>query len=236
MQKQRPFRKRCFANTKASRITIAIVPMEKIAFFKVLPSQVFLQYTIILETRFVRYIMSKTKKTCTYAVGVALYVVLAFCIQFPIFENYYLCLGYVAMAVYCYFFGPGAGAIVGGLGVVIYCLLTNGLRGMPGWALGNIVIGLMVGATCKAVRNIDKIAVQQFIIALTVVTSTAIAMLSIKSGVEYVLYAQPFVVRVAKNVYAFVADTVILIASFPVCLALEPSMFKVFPEIRRRGR
>ena len=177
--------------------------------------------------------MSKIKKTCTYAMGVALYVVLALCIQFPVFENYYLCLGYVAMAVYCYFFGPGAGAIVGGLGVVIYCLLTNGFRGMPGWALGNIVIGIAMGLMCRAVKEINSKMVQQIIIALVVLLSTAVAMLGVKSGVECILYAQPFIVRVAKNVYAFVADAVILIASLPVCWMLEPTMLKVFPELKK---
>jgi uncharacterized membrane protein len=175
--------------------------------------------------------MSKTKLICTYSMGVALYVALALCIQFPLFENYYLCLGYVAMAVYCYFFGPGAGAVVGGLGVVIYCLLTNGLRGMPGWALGNVIIGIAIGFTCKAVQKMKNKTVQQFIIALVVIVSTAIAMLLVKSGVECVLYAQPMVVRIVKNVYAFVADAAILIASFPLCLMLEPVFKRIFPEL-----
>lgn len=177
--------------------------------------------------------MNKIKKTCVYAMGIALYVVLALCIQFPVFENYYLCLGYVAMAVYCYFFGPFAGAVVGSLGVVIYCFLINGLRGMPGWAIGNIVIGLAMGLTCEAVRKIENKALQQFIIAIVVVASTAAAMLLVKSGVECVLYAQPMVVRIVKNVYAFVADAVILVVSFPLCLTLEPTVCKVFPELRK---
>ena len=46
------------------------------------------------------------------ALGVALFVVLSLCLQVPVFENYYLCLGYVAVAVYCYSFGPVSGTIV----------------------------------------------------------------------------------------------------------------------------
>lgn len=73
----------------------------------------------------------KTKRISVTAIGVALFVALALCLQVPVFENYYLCLGYVVMAIYCYFFGPISGMIVGGLGVVFYCLLTNGLKGKP---------------------------------------------------------------------------------------------------------
>ena len=87
--------------------------------------------------------MSKRLKRLTAtAIGVALFVVLALCVQVPVFQNYYLCLGYVAMAVYCYSFGAVSGTVVGALGVVLYCLLTSGLRGMPGWAMGNVVIGV----------------------------------------------------------------------------------------------
>lgn len=176
--------------------------------------------------------MSKTKKTCLYAMGVALYVALSLCIQFPVFENYYLCLGYIAMAVYCYFFGPLAGMTVGSLGVIIYCLITSGLRGMPGWAVGNLIIGLMMGLTCKAVKKIKNKTIQQILIAIIVVISTAFAILIVKSSVECFLYAQPMVVRIAKNLYAFIADSVILILAFPLCLILEPTIHRIFPEIK----
>ena len=84
---------------------------------------------------------STTQKITLLAVGIALFVALSMCLQVPVFENYYLCLGYVVMAVYCYSFGTVSGTAAGTLGVVLYCLVINGLRGMPGWALGNIVIG-----------------------------------------------------------------------------------------------
>jgi hypothetical protein len=90
-----------------------------------------------------------TQKLCVTAMGIALFVVLALCLQVPVFENYYLCLGYIAMMVFCYHFGVVSGVAVGVLGVVLYCLLTNGIRGMPGWATGNLVIGLAVGLSCR---------------------------------------------------------------------------------------
>ena len=168
-----------------------------------------------------------TKKICFTAMGVALYVVLALCLQVPVFENYYLCLGYVSMMVFCYYFGAASGIAVGVLGVVLYCLLINGLRGLPGWAAGNLVIGLTVGLTCSVTKKMENAVLRNIIIAIAVVVSTAIGILGIKSIVEVILYAQPMVVRVAKNIYAFVADVVVLIASLPICICLKGSLQKL---------
>lgn len=168
-----------------------------------------------------------TKKLCYTAMGTALYVVLALCLQVPVFENYYLCLGYVSMMVFCYYFGAASGMTVGTLGVVLYCLLTNGLRGMPGWAAGNLVIGLAVGLTCSLSQKLESPVLRSAVIAAAVIVSTAIGILGIKSVVEVILYAQPMAVRVAKNLYAFIADVVVLTASIPVCVCLRQPMQKL---------
>ena len=83
-----------------------------------------------------------TKKITVTAMGIALFVVLSLCLQVPVFENYYLCLGYVVLMVFCRSFGAFSSLAVGTLGVVLYCVLISGLRGMPGWAAGNVVIAL----------------------------------------------------------------------------------------------
>lgn len=171
-----------------------------------------------------------TKNICFTAMGVALYVVLALCLQVPVFENYYLCLGYVSMMVFCYYFGAGSGVTVGVLGVALYCLLINGLRGLPGWAAGNFVIGLAVGLTCSFTKKMENAVLRNSIIAIVVILSTAIGILGVKSIVEVILYAQPMVVRVAKNIYAFVADAVVLIASLPICFCLNGTIRKLLNE------
>lgn len=168
-----------------------------------------------------------TKKICFTAMGVALYVVLALCLQVPVFENYYLCLGYVSMMVFCYYFGAASGITVGVLGVVLYCLLINGLRGLPGWAAGNLVIGLVVGLTCSFTKKMENTVLRNIIIAVAVILSTAIGILGIKSIVEVILYAQPILVRVAKNIYAFIADVVVLIAGLPICFCLKGTIQKL---------
>ena len=172
-----------------------------------------------------------TKKICITAMGIALFVVLSLCLQVPVFENYYLCLGYVVMTVFCYYMGPISGMAVGGFGVVLYCLLTSGLRGMPGWAIGNLVIGLIVGLTCRITLRMKNQWLRHLIIGGSILVSVAIAMLGIKSLVEAVIYAQPMILRIIKNAYAFVADVVVMMISLPICVSLRKVLHKAFDEV-----
>lgn len=159
-------------------------------------------------------------------IGLALYVVLAICLQVPVFENYYLCLGYVALMVYCCVMGPMYGAIVGFIGCILHCLLINGLRGMPGWALGNLFIGLSMGYAFAYAKRIPSRAMRYVCIAAAAIAATAVGILGIKSLVEMVIYALPFWARVIKNTYAFIADCVVLIVSIPVCFTIERILSK----------
>lgn len=164
------------------------------------------------------------KKLTINALGIALFVVLAMCLRVPVFENYYLCLGYVVMTVYCYCVGTISGTLVGTMGVVLYCLLISGLRGMPGWAIGNLIIGVAIGLTFKFVKKLKRPWLEDIISVAVIIVATAVAILLVKSMVEYLLYYEPFLLRVAKNVYAFVADVVVIVISIPICRLLEPRL------------
>lgn len=170
------------------------------------------------------------KKICVTAMGIALFVVFSLCLQVPVFENYYLCLGYVPMMVFCLYFGPASGMIVGGLGVVLYCLLIQGLRGMPGWAIGNLVIGCAVGLTGRAVLHLQNRWLKHAAYLCAIAASTAVAILGVKSFVEAILYAQPMPLRMLKNIYAFAADAAVMAFSLPICEGLRGVMHKLFPE------
>ena len=172
-----------------------------------------------------------TQRITLTAVGIALFVALSLCLQVPVFENYYLCLGYVVMAVYCYSFGTVSGTLAGTLGVVLYCLVINGLRGMPGWALGNIAIGICLGLAFRKTKGMDSLAARTVISLAAILIGTALGILGIKSLTESLLYAQPFIVRAGKNIYAFVADVVVLMISLPVCMTLDPTARKMFPKL-----
>lgn len=168
-----------------------------------------------------------TRKICFTALGIALFVVLTLALQVPVFENYYLCLGYIAMAIYLYYFGTVSGTLVGTIGVFLYCVLTGGLRGMPGWIFGNIVIGIVCGVTARHIKkNRNKLSKQIIMIVVTII-STAIGILVIKSLTEMLLYSIPFTVRVATNLFAFVADVVVLSVGFEISITGERLLEKL---------
>ena len=168
----------------------------------------------------------KTLKLCVTAMGIALFVALSVCLKVPVFENYYLCLGYLVMEVYCYSFGALYGTAVGTLGVVLYCLVISGLRGMPGWALGNVVIGIVLGLTFGKTRNMSRHVAARVIEIAAIVLSAAAGILGVKSLTESVLYLQPFLVRAAKNSYAFIADAVVLIIGLPFAVLMDGKIRK----------
>ena len=172
-----------------------------------------------------------TQHISLLAIGTALFVALSMCLQVPVFENYYLCLGYVVMAVYCYSFGTISGTVVGTLGVVLYCLVINGLRGMPGWALGNVVIGICLGLTFHKAKQMKNHALSTALCVVAIAAGTALGILGIKSVTESILYGQLFIVRVGKNLYAFIADVVVLIVSLPICMMLDKTARKMFPKL-----
>jgi len=164
--------------------------------------------------------MKTTKRICINGLGIALFVALTLCIQMPIFQNYYICLGYFVMTAFLYIFGTISGTLVGTLGVILYCIVTGGLRGMPGWALGNLAIGIMMGITFRLVKKLNKTVLEMVISSIVAVISVAFGILVVKSAVEHIIYSLPFMLRVMTNVYAFIADVVIIIISIPVCKVL----------------
>ena len=171
----------------------------------------------------------RTQWICVLAVGIALFVALSLCLQVPVFENYYLCLGYAVMAVYCYSFGALSGMLAGSLGVVVYSLLINGLRGMPGWALGNAVIGLVLGFVFPRTRRLRNAALRAALNAAAVIFASALGILIVKSLTECLLYSQPMAVRIGKNFAAFIADAVMLLVSLPLCMTLHKTVKQRFP-------
>lgn len=165
--------------------------------------------------------MTPAQRVSMIGIGIGLYVALSLALQMPFFENYYLCLGYIVLAVYCFLFGPTAGALVGTIGCILHSLAINGLRGMPGWALGNLFIGVFLGLFFQLTLHKKRSFSYLVITAAGMVLITAIGILGLKSLTEVILYGQPMWARVMKNFYAFIADSIMLILSIPFCIASE---------------
>ena len=120
------------------------------------------------------------------------------------------------MTVFLYTVGTFSGTIVGCIGTVLYCCLTGGLRGMPGWALGNLIIGFGLGAAMEYIHYVENKHVRFIVLSAVSLLSTAAGILLFKSFIEYVLYGQPVLVRIATNMAAFITDTLTIIISIPL--------------------
>ncbi|MBR1759379.1 MAG: ECF transporter S component [Lachnospiraceae bacterium] len=167
--------------------------------------------------------MKITTKDITFtAIGIALFVVLSMCLRVPVFENYYLCLGYIVMTVYIWCFHWYEGAIVGFLGVILYCIIGSlGFNGMPGWSLGNIFIGLIMGVALKQIQKLKNKTLQVVLMAIAAVIATFVGILIVKSLIDSVVVSQPFVVRFGKNMTSFIADAFVIVVSLPICVLVE---------------
>ena len=164
---------------------------------------------------------NKTQWICINGMGIALFVALSMCLRVPVFQNYYLCLGYIIMTVYCYSFGIIDGTLVGALGTILYCVLIGGINGLPGWTLGNILIGIVLGSIFKITKKIKNGFLEILLLTIVTILVTAIGILGIKSIVDSLLFAEPFLFRVTRNMSAFIADAFMIVASLPICKLID---------------
>ena len=95
------------------------------------------------------------------------------------------------------------------------------------------MIGIVIGLAFGKTKKMSSLTLRTVINTAAIIVGTALGILAVKSGVESILYAQPFVVRAGKNIYAFVADVVVLIISLPICMTLDKTARKLFPKLVR---
>ena len=170
----------------------------------------------------------KTRDITFLALGIALFTALSMCLRVPVFDNYYLCLGYAVMTVYIWCFKWYEGAIVGFFGVILYCLVGSlGFNGIPGWSAGNIFIGLIVGFALKYIKKVGNKVLQIVLTAVVAIAATFVGILLVKSLIDSIVVSQPFIVRFSKNLTSFVADAFMIVASLPICMLVEKSAQKL---------
>lgn len=147
--------------------------------------------------------MREIRKISIYGIGIALYVAISMTIKIPLAGHASLDLGYIVFAVYCYYFGSIAGMIVGGAGCMFVSLLTSGWF-PPGWIIGNIIIGFIVGMVGKetGASTLKRICVVFFAVFLGIFCA--------KTIVECTLYSIPLAVKVSKSLIVFMTDAVVM--------------------------
>ena len=170
----------------------------------------------------------KTRDITFIAVGIALFVALSMCLRVPVFENYYLCLGYIVMTVYIWCFKWYEGAVIGFFGVILYCVIGGlGFNGMPGWAVGNIAIGLIVSMALKPIKKLENKTLQVILTAVAAIAGSFVGIELIKSLIDSFVVGQPFALRFAKNMTSFIADAFVIVISLPLCALLEKQAKKL---------
>lgn len=147
--------------------------------------------------------MKEIRKISLYGIGIALYVALSMTIKIPLAGHASLDLGYIVFAVYCYYFGSIAGMIVGSVGCTFVSLLTSGWF-PPGWIIGNMIIGFIVGMVGKeaGASTLKRICVVFFAVFLGIFCA--------KTIIECALYSIPLAVKVPKSLIVFLTDAVVM--------------------------
>ena len=161
------------------------------------------------------------KRISITALGIAMYIVFTAFFRIPFFQNYYLAMGYLVIAVYCYSIGLPEAVLTGFLGTVLYCLLFNSINGLPGWSLGNALISFCLYQLFQWYKNSKKGVINTVLAIVAITLITALGIIGIKSVTEVFLYRQPLAVRVFNNSHAFVADAVTLYIGFAVAVRTD---------------
>ena len=163
----------------------------------------------------------KTNKIAMLGMGMALYVVLGFTIKMPLISHIQTDLGYIAFGCFLYLIGWQA-CIVGVVGCLLESLIFSGWIPI-GWMIGQLAIGLICGIVYKKTDNI-------LIHVVTTIITVFIGVAIIKTGIECVLYDIPLMVKFPKNLIAFVADVIPMIAGYFVAKRLYPDYEKAESE------
>lgn len=173
--------------------------------------------------------MNTTKRICTTALGIALYVALSMTVKIPLVAHISLDLGYIVFAVYCYHFGPIAGSVVGGCGCVLISLITSGWF-PPGWLLGQIAIGAICGGAYKISKgDVANCVKAKMIVAevMTAIIAVGFGICLVKTFVECVLYSIPLSVKLISNGVAAATDAIVMSAGVLFARKLTPVVEKL---------
>ena len=156
--------------------------------------------------------MSKTKQITLLGIGIALYFVLGMMVKIPLISHIQTDLGYIAFGAFLYIFGPVA-CVVGIIGCLFESLLISGW--VPtGWMVGQAVIGIICGIAYKKIKSVPvNIGITIFAVFLGVGVC--------KTVIECALYDIPLLIKFPKNLIAFAADCIPMIAGYLIGIRLN---------------
>ena len=164
--------------------------------------------------------MKKTKQTAYTAILAALYFLLSALLKIPIGGHITLDLGYIALTVGCFFFGAGPGALIGAVGAFLESAMLSSRGVSVGWILMNAIVGYCCGRVLYKNRNAEKKKV--FLKALTVVPTSMLAGVIVKTFADVWIYSLPLLAKIPTSAIAWFFDSAVMIGlGIPLCLTLR---------------
>ena len=158
----------------------------------------------------------KTKKIALLGIGIALYVVLGFMVKIPLISHIQTDLGYIAFGCLLYLVGWQA-CVVGIAGCLFESLIFSGWIPI-GWMVGQLIIGIICGLVYTKTRNTVL-----HVIATVIAVFIGIAL--VKTMIECTLYGIPLMIKLPKNLIAFIADTIPMLIGYFIAKRL-PEKYK----------
>lgn len=165
--------------------------------------------------------MNKTKKIAFTAIMAALYVCLSMTVKIPVVGHIALDLGYIVLAVACYFGGPVTGAFTGMIGCIIVSMIASGWFPI-GWAIGNTLIGSICGWAYMSSREYDVPYIQKNCVCVSItIVAVFLGVGVAKTIIECLLYSIPLAIKAPKNMIAFVMDAAVMAGGYFIAKILN---------------
>ena len=145
--------------------------------------------------------VSNAKRITILGVGIALYVVLSFILNFPIVGHVRFDAGYVCYAVYLSLFGWW-GIPVGVVGCFIKGYISDGWIPFT-WMIGQLIVGV----TCAVVfRKTNDAKHRIFYRAMAVTVSVTVGIGIVSSLLSAVMFGQPIMLKIGRGMITAAAD------------------------------
>lgn len=171
---------------------------------------------------------SLIKETVLYGIGAALFLVIGCTLPIPIPNTTaHIDLGYVVMGVYAFFYGPIAGAVVGGLGRFLEDIVLFGSIGSPGWLIASICMGLLIGLVFKKTRKLSNIKIATTIQIFSILLINAIFLIGLAPFISSMWNGVPYLAKLPSGISAFATNSIAIIC---VAIPIANTLKRILPK------
>ena len=171
--------------------------------------------------------------------AIALFALMAEVSADPVLGSAPLYPVFLVLTVVCFFLGPLAGCIVGGVGWLIHFLMYFRFhwdvlqRVYPrflGPVAGAAAAGLLLGFMFQLTRSFDSAPLRLLLNLAAAVLASAVGFWLVTSLVDMALQGYSLRMAIHRNMDAFAANGLMLLAGVPLAMILEGPVKKIAPD------